>query len=359
MRILHVDSASSWRGGQNQVLLAARGMIAAGHAVALACRRGGALEARARAAGVDVHALPFGGDLNPLALFGLWRLFRRLRPEVVQLHDPHAISAGVIVAHGARRPRLIGTRRVDFAVRGWPTRWKYAGCDRVVGVSAAICKVLVAGGLDEGRLRLVYEGVPNRSAEAGGREALTALGVPPGALVVGNVAALSDHKDQRTLLRAAPEVLRRVPDACFVIVGEGPLRSALEALAREIGLGPRCVFTGFRDDLDRLIPAFDIFCLSSHLEGLGTSLLDAMCFARPIVATAAGGIPEAVADGVNGCLVPVRAHEALAQALVGLLSDEARRRLMGSAGRERFLRLFTAERMVAESLRVFTEAEAA
>src|SRR6185436_7492315 len=105
-------------------------------------------------------------------------------------------------------------------------------------------------------------------------------------------------------------------------------------------------FLGFRDDLDRLIPAFDVFCLSSHLEGLGTSLLDAMCFARPIVATAAGGIPEAVADGVSGCIVPVRAPAALAAALAGLLADGARRQVLGAAGRERFLRIFTAERMV-------------
>jgi glycosyltransferase involved in cell wall biosynthesis len=107
--------------------------------------------------------------------------------------------------------------------------------------------------------------------------------------------------------------------------------------------------------MDRLIPAFTVFCLSSHMEGLGTSLLDAMCFSRPIVATAAGGIPEAVEDGLTGRVVPVKAPEALASALVEVLSDPCRQRAMGEAGRRRFEERFTADRMVEETLKVYAE----
>jgi glycosyltransferase involved in cell wall biosynthesis len=356
MRILHVDTASGWRGGQNQVLLAATGMARRGHIVTLACRRGGALEARARAAGLDVHSLGFGGDLAPLGILGLFRLVRRLRPELLQLHDPHAVSAGVLATRGPSPARLVATRRVDFPLKGLPSRLKYRACRRVVAVSAAIRGVLERDGLEAGRLRLVYEGVPDRAPAEGGREALLELGVPERAPVVGNVAALTAHKDQRTLLLAAPAVLRRVPEARFVIVGDGELRGTLEGLAAELGLRERCVFTGFRQDLDRLIPAFSVFCLSSSMEGLGTSLLDAMCFARPIVATAAGGIPEAVRDGETGRVVPVRDPAALADALADVLADESRQRAYGAAGRRRFLGHFTDERMVSESLRVFEEA---
>ena len=99
------------------------------------------------------------------------------------------------------------------------------------------------------------------------------------------------------------------------------------------------------------MPAFTVFCLSSHMEGLGTSLLDAMCFSRPIVATAAGGIPEAVEDGLTGRVVPVKAPEALAAALVEVLSDPRRQRAMGEAGRRRFEERFTADRMVEDVLK--------
>jgi glycosyltransferase involved in cell wall biosynthesis len=147
----------------------------------------------------------------------------------------------------------------------------------------------------------------------------------------------------------------RVPEARLVIAGEGELRPALEAQVRERGLADRVIFAGFRRDLDRLLPAFSVFCLSSRLEGLGTSLLDAMAFGLPVVATAAGGIPEAVEDGVTGRLSPPRDPAALAGALADILGDETRRRAFGAAGRRRFLEHFTADHMVAATLAVLEE----
>jgi glycosyltransferase involved in cell wall biosynthesis len=255
----------------------------------------------------------------------------------------------------APRVRLVATRRVDFPLRGALSRRKYRGCDRVIAVSRAITGVLVAGGIEADLIRLVYEGVADRAPSPGGAQALRSLGVPEGAPVVGNVAALTGHKDHATLIEAAGLVLRARPETRFVIVGEGPLRRELEARVREGGLAGRVAFAGFRDDVDRLLPAFDVFCLSSQLEGLGTSVLDAMAFGRPVVATAAGGIPEAVEDGVTGRVVPVRDPVALARALLDVLRDPEARRAMGDAGRQRFLARFTADRMAEETLRVYAE----
>ena len=353
MNVLHVDSAAGWRGGQNQVLLTAKGMAARGHRVWLACRSGGALEARARADGLDVHGLPLRGDLSLRAAVGLARLVRRTRPDVLHLHDPHALAAGLLAARAAPPTRTVATRRVDFPLHGPLSRAKYRSCRGVIAVSRRIADVLGAQGMPADRIRVVYEGVPDRPPLPGGREALEELGVPAGCPVVGNVAALTDHKDHATLIEAAARVRLRVPEARFVCVGEGALRPRLEALCRERGLGDRWVFAGFRHDLDRLLPAFTVFCLSSHMEGLGTSLLDAMAFARPVVATAAGGIPEAVQDGVTGRVVPVRDPAALADALVGTLSDPVRAQAMGAAGRRRFEERFTADRMVDETLSAY------
>jgi glycosyltransferase involved in cell wall biosynthesis len=355
MRVLHVDTASSWRGGQNQVLLTAQGMAARGHSVAVACRSGGALEERLPRTGVDVHPVAFRGDLSPLAALSLARVMRAFRPDVAHLHDPHAISAGLMAARLQRGAWLVATRRVDFALRSAMSRRKYVNCDRVIAVSRAIAAVLERDGVPSDHLRVVYEGVPSRPARRGGREALQALGVPDGAPVVGNVAALTDHKDHATLLEAAPRILARVPDVRFVIVGEGELRPVLEARAAALGLGDRWILAGFRDDVDALLPAFTVFCLSSHSEGLGTSLLDAMNFGRPIVATSAGGIPEAVEDGRTGRVVPARDPEALADALVELLCEESLRESMGRAGRSRFEEHFTADRMVDATLHLYEE----
>jgi glycosyltransferase involved in cell wall biosynthesis len=355
VKVLHVDSARGWRGGQNQVLLTAQGQARRGHHVVLACRRGGVLEERARAAGLDVRPLRFHGDLSPLAVAALWRTLRSERPQVAHLHDPHALACGVLAARGAGAPALVATRRVDFPLQGRWSRWKYGRAARVVAVSAAIRSVVEAGGLDAARVRVVYEGVPDREPPAGGRSLLAALGVPEDAPVVGNVAALTAHKDHDTLLRAARLVLDRLPRARFVVLGEGELRPRLEALHRELRLGEGCVLAGFRADVDRLLPAFTVFCLSSRMEGLGTSLLDAMAFARPVVATRAGGIPEAVEDGVTGRLVPPADPSALAAALLEVLLDEGRARALGAAGRRRFEERFTADRMVEETLAVYRQ----
>jgi L-malate glycosyltransferase len=355
VKILQVDSARGWRGGQNQVLLTAQGLARRGHEVLVACQGGGALEQRARAAGLAVRPLRFHGDLSPLAAAGLFRLLRRERPQVAQLHDPHALSSGVLAAAAAGAVPVVATRRVDFPLHGRWSRWKYRRAQRVVVVSGAIRSVLAADGVEEGRLRLVYEGVPDRPAPAGGRAALAALGIADDAPVVGNVAALTGHKDHDTLLRAARLVLDRMPAARFVVLGEGELRPRLEALHRELRLGEACVLAGFRADVDRLLPAFDVFCLSSRMEGLGTSLLDAMAFARPVVATRAGGIPEAVEDGVTGRVVPPRDPPALAAALLEVLGDRTRARAMGQAGRRRYEERFTAERMVEDTLAVYEE----
>jgi L-malate glycosyltransferase len=346
-----VDSARTWRGGQNQVLLSARGMVARGHEVVVACQEGGPLGGRLREAGIGVASLRFRGDLSFGAAWRLHDLRLRFRPHVVHAHDPHALAATLPV--GMRR--LVASRRVDFPLKGRLSRWKYAHCARIVGVSRAVLGVLREGGVDEARLRLVYEGVPDRPPAEGGHAALRELGLPGDALVVGNVAALTDHKDHDTLLRAAARVTRELPAARFVIVGEGERRDALLTLAGELGIAGQVTFAGFRTDLDRLLPAFDVFCLSSHMEGLGTSLLDAMCFGVPVVATAAGGIPEAVEDGVTGRVVPVRDPDALAAALVEVLGDETRRRALGEGARRAFLARFTAERMVAGTLAVYAE----
>jgi glycosyltransferase involved in cell wall biosynthesis len=355
MRVLHVDTALSWRGGQNQVLLTALGMAARGHEVRLLCRSGGALAERARAEGLFASGAGFRGDVWPPGIASLLRVLRSFRPDVVQLHDPHALGAGLLALRMAPGPAAVATRRVDFPLRGPLSRWKYASSHRVIAVSRAIAEVLGRHGIPPGRIRVVYEGVADRPPSPGGHEVLRGLGIPAGAPVIGNVAALTGHKDHQTLIRAAALVLQRKPAVRVVILGEGHLRRELESEAAALGLGGRCVFAGFRKDLDLLMPAFTIFCLSSRLEGLGTSLLDAMCLGVPIVATAAGGIPEAVEDGVTGRLVAPGDPGGLAEALVELLEDEGRRRELAAAGRRRFVERFSADRMVDETLRVYRE----
>src|SRR5256712_13340822 len=180
-----------------------------------------------------------------------------------------------------------------------------------------------------------------------------AFWLPRQAPVVGNVAALVPHKGQRYLIEAAQLVVREVPDARFVILGEGELRESLERQVREYHLEKHVLLPGFRTDVLGCIKGFDLFAMSSVTEGLGTSLLDAMACSRATVATRARGIPEIVEDGQTGVLVAPRDHTAMAEAIVRLLRDDALRRQMGDAGFARVQARFTVERMVAETAAVY------
>src|SRR4029077_10308054 len=184
-----------------------------------------------------------------------------------------------------------------------------------------------------------------------------AFWLPHQAPVVGNVAALVPHKGQRYLVDAAHLVVQHVPDARFIILGEGELREHLEKQVHEHHLEKHVLLPGFRTDVLGCIKGFDLFVLSSVTEGLGTSLLDAMACSRAIAATHAGGIPEVVVDGENGLLVPPRDHAAMATAIVRLLNDPPLRRQMGEAGLSRVRSRFTVERMVAETADVYARVD--
>jgi glycosyltransferase involved in cell wall biosynthesis len=257
-------------------------------------------------------------------------------------------------------PPLFASRRVDIHLKGSSlSRWKYRQVDCFICASEAIRQILVADGVPEDRTVTVHEGIDLERVEAAPPARLhEELWLPHHAPLVGNVAALVPHKGQRHLVEAAALVVRQVPDARFVIAGEGELRQALERQIKEHRLEKHVLLAGFRPDVLSVHKAFDIFVMSSVTEGLGTSLLDAMACAKPVVATTAGGIPEVVADGETGLLVPPRDHHALAEALVRLLNDAALRQRLGRAGLARVREHFTAERMVRETLAMYARVTA-
>src|SRR6185369_10524964 len=224
--------------------------------------------------------------------------------------------------------------RVDYPLKGNSfSRWKYRQVDAFIAASEAIRQMLVADGVPAERTVTVHEGIDvDHVTAAPPVNVHEAFWLPHQAPVVGNVAALVPNKGQRYLIEAAHLVVQEIPDARFVILGEGELREQLERQVHDHHLEKHVLLPGFRTDVLGCIKGFDLFAMSSVTEGLGTSLLDAMACSRPIVATTAGGIPEIVEDGVNGLLVGPRDHVAMARAMVDLLTNESRRREMGEAG---------------------------
>src|SRR5262249_31568372 len=176
---------------------------------------------------------------------------------------------------------------------------------------------------------------------------------PAGTRIIGTVGHLAGHKGHRYLLEAAALLVREEPQLGVVIAGDGALRAELETQAAALGLTAHVRFTGFRRDILALMQGFDIFVFSSYLEGLGTAILDAMALGKPVAASRAGGIPEAVQDGVTGLLVPPRDPQALADAVRSLLRHPAQAHTFGAAGRRRVEQYFTVERMACQTVQVY------
>lgn len=360
MKVLHVEGGAHLYGGALQLLYLLEGLAARGIDNHLACRRGCALAMRAEPF-AEVHGMPMHGDLDVLMTGRLYRLIHRVQPDLVHLHS--RIGADVMGGIAARLAGVpvLHTRRVDNPESRWLVALKYRLHHRVIAISEGIARVLLAEGLPPAKLRVVRSAVVAERFARPCRPGLLRerLGLPEDALLIGVVAQLIERKGHAVLLRALPALVAEQPRLQVVFFGQGPLAATLEQQARELGLEQRVHLVGFREDLAELLPCLAVLVHPARMEGLGVSLLQAAAAGVPIVATAVGGIPEAVEDGVTGVLVPAGDSEALGQAMRSLLADRSLREQLGRAGAERVRRVFSVELMVEANLAVYRELLAA
>jgi glycosyltransferase involved in cell wall biosynthesis len=355
LNVLHVDTERGWRGGERQTLWLARELAARGHGSIVAARDGEPLAMRAREHGLDVASCSPRSEADLGAAWSLRRTIVGRRIDVVHAHTAHAVATAAIATLRLDVP-LVVARRVDFKLRdNVGTRWKYGRASVIVAISEAVARVLVASGIDRNRIRVVPDGVDvHREVAAAGSETLASLGVRAGAPLVVQVAQLVGHKDPVNFVRAIARVRDQRPEVQALLVGDGPLRAEVEAEASALALGGTLHVAGYRTDADALLAAADVACLSSREEGMGSVLLDALAFGRPIAATRAGGIPEVVDDGRTGLLAPPGDPRALGDAIVALLNDPSTRAAFSANGKARALD-FSVERMTDRTIAVYQE----
>lgn len=296
-------------------------------------------------------------------LVDLVRELRRTRPDVVILrgYSPEFLGRIAAVLARVRRVVIWVHNGEGLAPRGRLRKLTDVVLDKVTdayfGVAAAQLPYLVDElGFPRRKVRIIHNGVePGSFSDDVGRATRSSLGLRDDDLVVGIVAALRPEKDHETFLRAAALVAEADTRARFLVVGDGPPRPALEALAQQLGIGDRVLFTGARNDVAALLAAMDVFVLSSYSDCFPMALLEAMAAARPAVCTAVGGVAEMLEDGVTGYLVPPKDPAALAQRLSELLGDDGARRGFGAAARARVEAEFTLARSVEEAQRRIEE----
>ncbi len=337
--VMHLDTERGWRGGERQVLWLARMLDRDRYLSLIAARPGQPLAARARDAGIPVVETSPWAEFGLIAAAALRRTILRRNIRIVHAHTAHAAALAALAT--LRTPaRLVVTRRVDFPLRSNPaSRWKYRRADGVIAISRAVADVMAAGGVIPSRIEVIPSGIDlSRPAPAPSRDRFAALGVPADAMVVVQVAQLVGHKDPVTFVEAIAVARRRVPSLHAILAGDGPLREAVDAAIARHQLAGVVHAAGYRTDADALLASADVVALSSREEGMGTVLLDAMAFGKPVVATRAGGIPEVIEDGVSGVLTPPGDAAALGGAIADLCESPDRRAALSSAARVRAAR---------------------
>lgn len=361
MRIAFLSTQTGFWGGEQHLLQLARGLAGRGHEVACAVRPGSGLAPRLRAAGLAVSELPLVDWYEPRGALRLGAWLRRGRFAIVHAHCPRdyylaaaaAALAGASAAAGMA-VRCVGTRHLLRPI-GAPAlkRPFFARLSAMIAVSEAVRRAFLAAGvMGPARVVTVPNGVDTARVvpERNGLRRRAGLGgdVP----VIGYVGRLSPEKGVPTLLEAARR-LRPVAEggARVFVVGDDPrpggaYGAGLRRLAGEPGLAGRVHFFGWVEDAEAAAADFDVQVVCSRAEPFGLATLEGMARGRAVVATAAGGSPEIIRDGVDGLLVPPDDPDALARSLDRLLGDPGLRRRLGEAARRRVAERFSLAAML-------------
>jgi glycosyltransferase involved in cell wall biosynthesis len=361
MRVLHMDTEKTWRGGENQIRLLIQGLKASGVESYLATQSGSEIEKRLSGL-VRPFFISKGGYHLPSAIY----LARWVRDQGIQVIDAHTSathSLGILVKKLYPQVKLVVHRRVDNPIKkNFLTRRKYLSpsVDQFVGISGAIAQMLGEYGVLEEKISVVKSATemprftPVEKVEAK-KKLAQEQGLSPGALFIGNASALDKQKDPFTLLCAFHALRKQNPNQefCLLLAGDGKLRTELETLVKRLGLEAYVRLLGFRKDVRDILLGIDIVALPSINEGLGTTLLDSVLCGCAVVATNVGGIPEIIIDGETGLLISPQNPVELTQKLNLLAHDQLLRGRLVTKGCQHVEANFSVSSMVAGNLAVY------
>ncbi len=361
--VLHVNHNNCVGGSALQMLRLARHQLLAGWKPLILTRPSPEWEAQRSPGGVEILFAPLRGSADVGSARTIAKLVRERDISIVHAHKGFDLALALLASVMAPIKGIVVHRTVSFPLDRFNS-WKYRlkRVDRIVVVSAAAKELLVRSGrIDPRKITVVHRGLELErfQPDVPPPQGLAAeLGLQGGEKVVGVVANIIGHKRHDVVLDAAATVVRQVPSAVFLLIGEATdqeLTARLQRRRHYLGLDDKVRFAGFREDAAEVAKLFHVGVLSSSLEGFPNVLLEQMALKKPVVATNVGGVPEIVVDGETGILVPPGRPKILAREVIGLLEDPAGASRMGAAGRRRVERSFSMRAQVDKILNLYEE----
>lgn len=327
IKILHISTAKSWRGGEQQLAYLYEELDQKGVEQIILCVKDSKMEAYCREKGHQFVSQVKRSGVDPFFAKRIKSICKKIDIDLIHTHDAHGHTYAIIAAAlWKNKTPIIVSRRVDFSVgKSKSSFYKYnhSKVAKIVCVSDKIKEITAKDITDQSKLVTVHSGIDLTRFEnthvPGKLKEL--IGVND-KFLIGNTSALADHKDYFTFIDAAVKLNQKRKDCHFVAIGNGPLEEEIKNYARGKGLA-NLSFIGFRNDVPEILGDLDVFLITSKTEGLGTSILDAFAQGVPVIATAAGGIPEIVHPEKSGLLCPVFDSECLSVGLDRLLDNAA------------------------------------
>ena len=365
IHVLHVIDGLNVGGAEISLRDLVQGLLQGGrYRVSVCYSTPGPLVAEMAALGPPMVRLPRLARVDPLLLLRMCQAIRRDPPHIVHTHLFKSDFHGRVAARLCGVPVVVSTLQncdgwADNPLLGRIYGFTARFADRLIAVSNEVRDfAMTHTRVAPDKLRVIPNSVALQrfvDQEEAGRALRREFGIAEGAPLLGIIARLAPQKDHLTLLEAAVRIRSALPEARFLIVGDGPLRKTLVTRACELGLDQAVIFCGLRNDIPAAMAALDLLVLSSRWEGLPVALVEGMAAARPVVATAVGGVPDVVLHGSTGLLVPPGDPAALAHACIQVLTDPDLRARLGHAGRARAEAHFSLDAMVRQTSQLYEE----
>jgi glycosyltransferase involved in cell wall biosynthesis len=367
MRVLHIISSGGMYGAEAVILNMSRILNEGPHRSTLGVFLNSSnpnlqLHESASREGIESHLIPCTGRLDRTAIRRIRELAVQANADVIHAHGYKADLYVYFALRGSSLP-LVSTCHTWYnhdpkdRFFGVVDRFVLRSYGNIVAVSEGVREELLGAGVRADKISMIQNGIDLRTFDRASAVVKSELGWSDYPLI-GLVGRLSKEKGADIFLTAASRVLNQLPDAKFVVVGDGPDRAKLDALIDELGIRGSVRMLGRRDDMPAVYASLDLMVSSSRREGLPIAILEGMASRLPLIATPVGAVPTVVLDGRTGVLVPAEAPELLATVIIGLLRDDSERERLGSAARQLVEDQFSAQRMTADYLGVYEAATA-
>lgn len=325
MRILHLSSEQTWRGGEQQIAYLIEELRLQNIESTVVLRAGSAFEEHCRKFGIDFVTASFRNEFDLKTAFIIKKTAQQKSIDVVHIHTGKSHGLAVLAAKLGMETPLVLSKRTDHPIKpNWFSRYKFnfAQIQKILCVSKKIKQIIDPDLRESSRSMTIYSGIDLTKFKFETKNYFhDFFKLERNIRFVGNTAAISDHKDYFTFVNTAEKVCERDSLVRFLIIGGGPMEAEIRDYVRSKNLADKVLFTGFLNNLNEVLFNLDVFLITSKEEGLGTSILDAHACGVPVVATRAGGIPEIVIDGKTGALCEIGDAANLARAVQARLED--------------------------------------